>query len=152
MTSPQVTKTYNLAAVQLIVGTVDISGYSDDGGIEFENAAALFETTVGSDGEDVSSRVNNEVQYVNISLMETTRAYMLLAAMMQLQLTLVDSKLPIAPLPFMLVDPLTGDVCSAAYVTFMDRPSMSKGATVGERVFRLKLSKPMFIYGAANLL
>ncbi len=151
MVNPEITKTYNLAAVSLTVGGRDISGYSEDGGIEWEEAADLYEDTTGSDGEDVSSRINNNTAFVNISLMETSNAYRLLAELMEEHLAANDAKLPIPTSPFQLSDPMTGDTASAAMVTFMTRPLMSKGATVGERVFRLKLSKPTRSWGALNL-
>jgi len=150
MTSPEINKTYNLATCFVAVGPVVVSGYSEDGGLEYEEGGDLFEDQVGSDGESVSSRVNNHDVYCNISLMETSKAYRDLMLLLEAQLLAVDAGTPITPLPFAMNCSSTGDTCLSLYTTFMARPPQTKGRTAGERVFRLKLNKPKRTYGLAN--
>ena len=147
----QIMKTYDLSKVRCIVGTFVIGGFAADGGVEIEQAADIGEVTTGATGETVFSANNDKTLFVNITVLETSKSYRNLAALMKLQEARIG---PILPLPFLLVDAINGDTISSAYATFVARPGLAKGKTVGERVFRLALpgAAATAIYGALNFL
>lgn len=144
-----VPKNYDLSTVQLVVGGVLVSGYAEDGGIEFENAAPIAEVTTGADGLTVRSRTSNDDLVCRITVSEASRAYNLLAGLMQVQ-----AAAPVlTPLPFLLVDPQNGDTVSAPYAIFTERPVPSKGSRVGDRTFVLHLpgAAGTAVFGALNV-
>ncbi len=147
----KVTKTYNLKTVLVTVGAVSVGGYGEDGGVVVEWDSDLFEVTVGADGETVHSRINNDNAKVTITVLETSQAYNLLSLSMQTQIAEVDSGLGLLPKVFAIVDPATGDGLVSAYATFLNRPGMAKNKKPGNREFRLALTTPLAVYGAANL-
>ena len=145
-------KTYNIKAVTAILGSFPLGGgYGEDGGLEFEWDADLFEVTVGADGETAYSRTNNDNVTLTITVMESSRAYKDLATLMQAQLLLVDNGAPIAPLNFSMYDPINGDSCASQYAVFLNRPAPSKSGTIGEREFRISLNNAAALFGTKNI-
>jgi hypothetical protein len=132
---PTPIKTYDLASVYLIIGGYRIGGYGEEGGIEFEYGADIGETKVGADGQATFSRNNNDSMIVTITVMETSKSYKDLAALMQAQ---IDAE-TIEALAFLMEDEINGDKIRAAYATFLTRPTPNKGRTVGERAFKVFL-------------
>jgi hypothetical protein len=147
-----IAKSYDLAQVVLVVGGVPIGGYGEDGGIEIAPVAPIHEVSVGADGLTVASKVNNTDAIATITLNEMSAGYLALAAIMKVQ-ELNPTPLLI-PIPFLLIDPSNGDQISSAYTIFVDRPTLSKGRTAGERVFTLHLPGAAIgaSYGVLNVL
>ena len=140
-------KTYDLRHVYALVGVYDISGYGEDGSIEFEWMEDLGELTVGSDGEEiVFSRNNNNVLTVTITLMETSTAYRDMMGLMAAQQALIA----IVPLPFMMIDANNGDSVVDSYAVFLTRSAPSKGKKAGSREFKIALPDPKVVFGILN--
>ena len=146
-----IAKTYDLSAVVCTVGAVVVGGYGEDGGLEFEQGAPIFEATVGATGLTTLSKNNNTDMIVTISVMETSAAYALLGAQMKIQ---ENTPFVIIPLPFFMRDNITGDQIAAATSIFLERPNMSKGRVAGERQFKLYLPGAAIgaLYGTQNLI
>ena len=127
-------KTYDLSAVKLAIGGILLGGYAEGGGIEVAPAAPVGEFSSGADGEAVFSRSNNDAVFVTVTVMETSAGYRHLAQLAATQKAAVGR---IPPLPFSFSDPINGTYITGAYCAFMEHTTVSKGATAGERVFRL---------------
>jgi hypothetical protein len=146
-------KQYDLKRVICTIGGAAVSGYGEEDAIGLEWDEDIFERTVTADGQTVYSKNNNRGLMVTITVMQSSRAYLLLAAQMELQTG--DTRgvpVPIfTPLPFFLVDPSNGDTIGGAAV-FMTRPAPGKSKTVGEVQFQLHIGSPVIAYGLANLI
>ena len=135
------TKTYNFGLVQVVIGAVPVSGgWSDDGGIEFEQGADLWEKTVGATGLTTYSLLNDDSVEATLTVMETSNAYTALAALMTAQIAAASLGGFVPPLPFLMFDPSTGDTIAAANTIFMARPNQSKGRVAQAREFRISLA------------
>lgn len=147
----QLLKSYDLGTVQLIIGGIPIGGYGEDGGLEYEQSSALFEFNVGATGLVTASRLNDDLVFAIITVMETSASYRNLGRIMQAQAALPGV---IVPLAYLMFDPLTGDTIASAFVVFDTRPNMTKGRTAGERVFRVALpgAGANAVFGALNLI
>jgi len=138
--------TYNLDLVQLIVGTLPISGYGEGGGVEIEANSPIQEQSVGADGQSIYNRLNDTSHTATITLREDSRAYRILAGLMQAQVAAGTN----TPLTFTLLDPLNGDSIVSQYTIFMEPPSLSKAQAAGDRVFMISLPNPVITYGSLN--
>jgi hypothetical protein len=129
-------KSYDLAKLLLIVGGYDISGFGEDGGVTLELGADRYEKTVGADGEVAVSANNDNTVIATINVMETSKAYRVLA---DLQRDQEDEEGALPALDFLMRDPINGDKVSDRYAVFMNKPAPSKGKKVGSREFRILL-------------
>ena len=145
-------KNYDLAKVILTVGGIPLGGYADDGGIDIAPLAPIHEVSVGADGLTVASRMNNDDALATITFLESSNGYFALAGLMKIQE--LNPTPVLIPLPFFMIDPINGDVISSAFTIFVDRPTVGKGRTVGERVFTLHLPGAGItaVYGALNII
>lgn len=147
-----IAKSYDLSKVALTLAGVPLGGYGEDGGIEVEFQAPIHEVTVGADGLTVASKTNNTDAVATITLSESSAGYARLALLMKAQEL---NPLPaLVPLAFMLLDPINGDTISTAFAIFIDRPTVSKGRTAGDRVFTIHLPGAAITatYGVANVI
>lgn len=147
-----IAKSYDLSQVILVVGGVPISGYGQDGGVEIAPLAPIQEVNVGADGLTVASKMNNTDALATITLNQMSRGYLLLAAIMKIQeLSLVPVLIPV---PFLMIDPSSGDTITTAFSLFVDRPTMTMNRVAGERVFTIHLpgAGTTALYGVANLI
>lgn len=129
-------KIYSLAAVQLTVGNFLIGGFGEDGGVEFEWDADIGEITNGATGETVFSANNNFTARVNITVLESSGSYRDLGILLKAQE--VASAIGFAiPIPFAMLDSISGDNISTPTALFTQRPTQSKARTVGERTFQM---------------
>lgn len=127
----------------LIIGTEFVGGYGEDGGIEYEYPSDRYEDVNGADGVTTVSKLNDDRVYVNITVMETSKSYRVLANLQKTQ----EAQLIHTPLPFIHNDQINGDNVADSYCLFKTKPAPSKARTAGERVFQLMLPK-----GAGNSL
>lgn len=142
-------KHYDLGQVVCVVGVAPIGGYGEEGGLEFEANSDLFEAAVGATGLPTFSKLNDDLWFVDITVMETSNAYLILGALLKAQ-----QLAPIyVPLPFLMTDPNTGDSVSSATAVFMAVPAMNKARVAGERVFRLGLpgAGQTAVFGVLNV-
>lgn len=143
-------KGYDLKRVVCSVGGVVISGYGDSDAVSVAWDSDLQESRKTADGDVLYSRNNDGSMTVTITLHQRSRAYALLAGLMQTQILAEDTTGVLAPLPFMLQDLANGDNISAADCVFLNRPAPSKGKTVGDVQFKLHLPKAIAVFGALN--
>jgi hypothetical protein len=145
-------KSYDLSRVVLVVAGVPIRGFGEDGGVEIEFTGPIYEVTEGADGLTVASKTNRTDAVATVTLSEKAVGYLALSIIMKAQEL---TPLPIlVPLPFLLLDPSNGDVTTAAFTIFLDRPTITKNRVAGERVFTMHLAGVSItqIYGAANVI
>lgn len=119
----------------LIIGTEFVGGFAEDGGVEYDMAADRYEDVNGADGVTTISQMNDNRMYADITLMETSKSYRVLANFQKVQ----EAQLIKLPLPYIHRDQINGDTISEGTCVFMTKPTPSKGRTAGERVFRLLL-------------
>lgn len=147
-------KTYNIAGNTVIIGGYDLGGYGEDGGLEYEFAEDIGEMTVGALGDAAFSYNYNDLVFVNVTVMETTRTYRDLYTLLAAQLTALRQGLPITPLNYFHQDANNGDLVTSAYAAFIQRPGPTKQRTVSERTFRLALpgAGESMVLGANNVI
>lgn len=147
-------RTYDLKNIVCTVGGIAASGYGETDALTLEWASEIVQRTVTADGVSIFSRLNDRALMVTLTLSQKSRAYTLLAGLMETQHgeTIGIAPPQILPMPFMMVDPATGDEVSSAECIFMTRPAPSKGRTVGEVQFQLCLPDPAVSNGLANLI
>lgn len=136
-------KTYDFKAVALILGGFTITAFGEDGGVEIEPDADVAEFSVGADGQVTISRSNNKAMVATITVRESGNGYRILGELLEAQ----EAQTPIAALPFIMQDEITGERVSDESAVFIGRPTIAKNATVGDREFRILLPQ-----GAANTL
>lgn len=132
--------TYDLTAVMLMMGGIHVTGFGDGDVIKFTHPEDLTEPTVGADGDVVFSKMANDHMEGEIILLPTSKAYAQLYALLVLQHP-PGIGTAILPLPFLCTDTINGEVISASTLVFLNRPEITLGKTVGERVFRFYLPK-----------
>ena len=136
---PKPVVTYNLATVVCTVGSVPISNYGEDGGVDIELPASLLESKISADGFVVYEAVNDDRVTVKITVSATSRVAKLLLELATIQMDAVRTGQPMPAVPFGLFDPATGDRCDSPYAVFIQTPTPSKGKAVGTREFDLEL-------------
>lgn len=147
-------KTYDLKNVVCTIAGVPISGYGETDAITVEWPSDLVESTVTADGTVIYSRTNDRRADITLTLSQKSRAVALLLGMLEAQHgdNLGIAPPLILPLPFMLIDPATGDSIASFDTVFMARPAPSKGKVIGEVTFKVQLPSPNYSFGAANLI
>lgn len=143
---------YNLKANSLVIGGIVISGYGDDGGIEYENNSELMEMAMGADGDPTFSELNDDTLIATITLKESSPSYAALAGLLKTQLDARRASGTIVPLAYHHRDPVNGDIVQCFEAVFMARPTPSKGRTAGDREFKIALPHAAAdaLYGSKN--
>lgn len=141
---PRPVFSYNFGAVKCIVGVVPLANFGADGGVSFEPQSQLVESEVSADGYVVYTANNDERVRATITLSEVSGAIPLLDAMVKAQAGVMFAGGPIVPLPFLLVDPATGDVVESEYVIFLQEPGLSKSKSIGTREYQIELPYARF--------
>lgn len=146
-------RSYDLKLVVCTVGGVPINNYGEDDAITFEWTSDLTARKSSADGQSTYSRLNDRELIATITLMATSKAISLLMGAIELQHgDNVGIGLPIiAPLPFVLIDPILGDSVLGDCV-LISRPTPNKAKEVGEIEFRISLPSPKISMGLANFL
>lgn len=143
-------KVYDLKQVLCTVGGVTISGYGEEDAVRFEWASDIGEEFVTVDGSVLFARSNDRRLRVAITLMQTSSAVPLLAALLETQhgLPAVVAGSLVQP-PFYMTDPIFGDHIAGGCI-FLNRPLPNKGKVIGEYEFRLLLPDPVWQIGTFN--
>lgn len=144
-------KLYDLKSTVLTVGGILVSGYGEQDAVSFDWAADLVESFETVDGTRVYARTQNRELLVSITLMQTSGAIAQLRSALDLQHGTVSGiKQPvIAPAPLWFYASDNGDFVSGGAV-FLNRPNTSRGAQVGEVVFRLSIATPQWQIGGLD--
>lgn len=127
---------YNFKSNIVLVGGLRISGYDDDGGVEYEFPEDIHSHTATADGHTVISRFNDERVQATITLKETSRGYRLLADLLQQQREMSEGLLEI---PYTHKDPIIGDIITSRHTVFLNYPEPTKEREAGNREFQLLL-------------
>ena len=146
-------RVYDLKNVICTVGPVAINGYGESDAIGLEWSEEITSRKKTADGQVVHSRMNDRELMVTITLMQTSRAILLLMPLLEAQHgdNIGIGPPLVVPYPFMLIDPATGD-SFAGIAVFTTRPAPSKSREIGEVEFMLSIDQPKYSLGAANLL
>lgn len=128
-------KTYDFKENDIVVGGHRLSGFAEDGGVEYDMASDIAEHISGADGQVTASKNNDNRMVATITVMETSRAYAVLAELMQSQ----QQSKTYGPLPYLHRDNINGDLVKSKYAVFLNRPGPSKARAAGEREFRILL-------------
>ena len=145
---------YDIANVVVTVGGAKISGYGEDDAIGIEWDEDLVTPKTTADGSTIYSRTNVKGCTVTLTLMQTSRAHLILMGFLEAQHGVSVGIGPplLAPLPFFLLDPATGEQITSADCVFLNRPAPSKGKEVGEVEYRLHLPAPKHLPPVANVI
>jgi hypothetical protein len=141
MTDVLETRNYSLPDVTLNIGpcldhtAINVTGYGEDGSIEYEKQAQKYEYTVGADGLVVVKENHNMAEVVTLSLRKQAAAYARLAAMARAQYE--AQGLP--PCPYIMVDPNNGDEISDPQAEFLDAPTLNKTKSESDGEFSILL-------------
>lgn len=130
--------TYDLTSVMLLIGGIQVTGFSDGDVITFTHPEALTEMTVGADGLPVANKLANDHMEAEISVLPTSEAYTLIYELLVAQHP-PGPGVKIPPLEFLCKDTINGETISTDSAIFLTRPDVTMGKTIGERVFKLFL-------------
>lgn len=131
----QLQHTHDLSEIYLMVGGFRISHSGADGLVEFETASEIMEDTVSADGIVTVNKNNDQRLYMDIIVMENSRAHRILTDLKNQQI----QENPITPLPVSMTDNNVGAEVTSEYATFKTRGIPNKGATANEVTMRLLL-------------
>jgi hypothetical protein len=146
-------RVYDLRTVVCTIAGVALNGYGEDDAISFEWTEEIASRKASGDGQITYSRLNNRELVATVTLMATSKVIPLLMAAIEAQHG-DNTGIPIpllAPMPFLLTDPILGDLVSGECV-FITRPAPSKSREVSEIEFQVSLPSPKIGLGAANLI
>lgn len=132
---PGPAKSHDLKQISFNLGGFSISGYGDGGAVEIAPVTAAVESSVGQDGQVTYAESNDARAKVTVTLRMNSRAYQDMHT-----LFLAQRAAPIKPpLPFLLIDNITGERFSSAYCHFLEHPTSTFGRAASDRVFVLEL-------------
>uniref|UniRef100_A0A6M3KSW2 Uncharacterized protein n=1 Tax=viral metagenome TaxID=1070528 RepID=A0A6M3KSW2_9ZZZZ len=136
-----IASSYNFSRVVLTVGGYPIGGYGDDGGVSIDYAGDDATMTQGADGEVVINQLPSQPATVTVTLKEVSKSNAILAGLRDIQ-----RALPVGyVLPFLLLDPSTGESLACAQCAFANRPNVSKTKEAGEREWHLLIPHPVYV-------
>jgi len=135
-----ISKTYSPADVVLLIGGVPIFGFDGDGIINFEPSNEDTTMSQGCDGEVTINRLAPSPMTATIMLKETSASNDVLAGFRAAQRATGGYTVP-----FVMLDPSTGESITCAETVFAGRPSISKGKESGSREWPILLPNPVYI-------
>jgi hypothetical protein len=129
------TKTYDPKKLILTLNGLALVVGGETAMIDFEMASPAASDVVSATGDVTINRSADERMYATITVMETSNAARVLDQLRQAQ----AAQPFILPMPFVLLDPISGDTVSDPEAAFLEIPGPSKASTAGEREFKLVL-------------
>lgn len=140
-------RTHDLSQLILSIGGIVVGGFAGDGGIEFENGADVWTKKVGAMGDVVYSKTGDKSLDGTITVLQSSFVYRQLAALQQAQERALGR---IAPLPFIMFDPISGTKVTSIDCVFMARPLASMMVEEGDIEFKISLPRPVIEHGPSN--
>lgn len=128
--------TYDFAQVKLSVGGFEISGFAEDGGIEFEQGGDVLEHAAGAAGSVFVSRSNDKRLVASITVMQNSAGAEILGRLLNEQEAAIG---PIPKVNFYCRNFVTGETIQDPNAMFVVRPDTNQTAEMSERVFQILL-------------
>lgn len=144
---------YNLNANTFIFGPLNISGFGDDGAVEYTFLSEDdFEIIVGYDGATVANAIQNYAGIAEIKVKETSRTYRELGALLQIQRLAARNGQPIPRYNWRHSDSINGDGLNDGGCLIVGGPGLTKTNRFSVRPFKILLpnAKSLITYGANN--
>jgi len=138
-------KSYDPAEVSLTVGAVQIGGYIQGTGIEFDFAEDRWKKSVGITGEVVRSKSNDKTGTVTIHLMQTSSSNDVLNGFL-----LADDAGNAGVVPFALVDINSGTTIAAGESWVKKPPKVDFGAEASERMWVLDTGQALGFFSGQD--
>ena len=130
-----ISKSYNAAAVKVLIGGVPIQGFGPDDMVSVEWDGELASQQQGADGEVTVNRHPIPPAKGKIVLMETSLGNAALLTLLVAQRAVEAGSV----LPFMVYDPSTGETVASAELAFSSLPGVGKGKEAGTREWNFLL-------------
>lgn len=146
----ELAKDYILTANTVIFGPLNISGYGDEGALEY--AAAVeddAEIITGLDGGSVANWSLDYSVIVTVSLRETARCYRELGELLKLQRLLIQGGQAPPTYKWVHIDGINGDKIEVADARIIGGPGLTKTGRFSNRAFKIFLpdAKAQMSYG-----
>lgn len=145
---------YNLNANTFIFGPVNISGFGDDGAVEYTALSEDdVETIVGYDGTATPNMIQSWALIAEIKVRETSQTYAALGALLQIQRQAAANGIAIPRYPWLHIDGQSGDEVSDTSCLFTAGPGLTKANRYSVRSFKILIpnGKRTILYGPLNL-
>lgn len=140
---------YNLAAVQVILGSFRITGWAEDDAVSIVPSSDLIESASSGDGSHVAiSRTTDPRHTATLTVMRGTAAFRQIMEALQDQVAESDAG-AVSPLAFQVYDPVEGTKISEANARFVRQPDLTFGRATGTAEFQLLLPSPTIVAGSA---
>lgn len=137
-----ISKSYSFPEIVLTIGGYRIGGFADDGGVSIEYAGDDVSMAVGADGEVTVNQMAQQPAVATITLKETSSSNAVLQVLRVAQRNAAAGYV----LPFLLLDPNTGESLASPEAAFMGPPaSISKTREASERVWKIGLPYPTYV-------
>jgi len=128
---------YDFTANDLIIGGLEITGFGEDGSIEYEFQTDIWEHASGADGHVAISRQNDYRVVVTVTVMEGSRGYKYLTELVAQQTRTAQTAPP--PMAYLHRDRINGDEIKGANAVFLTWPTPNKSRSASEREFTILL-------------
>lgn len=146
-------KVYNLLTSTFIFGPVNISGFGDDGAIEYVASSENdMEVIGGYDGTSTPNAILDWALIAEVKVREGSSSYKALGALLQLQRQQVATGQPVTRYPWFHADSSNGDQIQDTDCLFVAGPTLTKTNRYSVRSFKILIpnGKRNMIYGALN--
>ncbi len=139
---------YNLAALQVTIGSFRVQGWGESDAISLARLADLAERTVSGDGKhNVFSAINDRGVEITFTLSWGTMGSKLLLEKAQEQIEEAKEG-EISALAFQVYDPVTGYKLVERQLRFTRLPDISLGTAPGELEIKAIAPDPVETFGA----
>lgn len=135
---------YDFTANDLIIGGLEVTGFGEDGSIEYDFQGDIYEHASGADGHVAISRQNDYRMVVTVTVMENSQGNRYLAELVAQQTRVAQLAPP--PMPYLHRDRISGDEIKSPNAVFLTWPSPNKARSAGTREYTILLP-----HGAINL-
>ncbi len=137
-----VAKSYDFSAVQVLIGGIKIGGFAEDSGVAIEYDGDISSVKIGADGEACVSRLPLPPANVTLTLMETSASNAILEGFLIAQRNTPAGWI----LPFVMLDPTTGEKVLSGQCSFANLPNVMKNRESSTREWRLIVPRPVTTY------
>ena len=146
----ELAKDYSLSANTFILGPLNLSGFGEEGAVEYAPIAEDdAEIVTGYDGGATINWILDGGVIATISVRETARTYRELGGLLQAQRLLIAQGLPSVPYPWTHIDAFNGDKISVPDARIIGGPGLTKTNRFSNRAFKVFLpnAKQLMRYG-----